>query len=278
MKGAGNVIEVPEELIGFYSRLDALQDELFAGVSLPDSMVEKNHLQQHYEEQMFWLQILKFPEVTLGFQHNLTAIAEFTKEGRPEIREKIDAIIEAITGENVEELIERTLWLDTQYFDSLANQKYLSAGLLVFLTENALRPFLRAWGQQLMKYFDKDKWQSPNCPVCGQKARISRLRQGDGSRIMFCSHCFAEWQYRHLYCPHCNNEDPMTLNIVTIEGDDIYQLFTCEKCKGYLKTINERKQPVVESMLVESARTFFLDMLAEREGYANPSMDRNELN
>ena len=44
---------------------------------------------------------------------------------------------------------------------------------------------------------------------------------------------------------------------------------TCEGCKGYIKTVDERKLPEDETVLsvVEEAATLHLDLLAEREGY-----------
>jgi FdhE protein len=275
----GNLIEIPEELLSFYTQLASLQDEMYTKVSLPETPVSENEIQQHQRERKSWIQLLKFPQITEGFQHNLQEIVDFTINFRPQIKEQIEAIMAAVKDEDPLELIQKTLWLDAYYFENLSEKRNLSAGVLVFLMENALRPYLRAWGQGLLKHLDKEQWLRPYCPICSQKADISRLRQGDGSRMLFCSHCFTEWQYRHLFCPHCENDDPMTLNIITIEGNDLDQIYTCDKCKGYLKTINEKKQGFESNnMLVESARTFFLDMLADREGYTNPSADRAQLN
>ncbi|MGI6648515.1 MAG: formate dehydrogenase accessory protein FdhE [Bacillota bacterium] len=279
MSGAkGNPIEVPEELLSFYNELAVIQDKLLESALIPEQKVEEEEIRQHRTERKFWLQILKFPEVLKGFRENIRVMAEFTKNNRPQIAEQINQIMEAIENEDLTEILDRTVWLDTQYFDRLAHEKGLSAGLIVFLVENALRPYLRAWGQELIKYLDEDNWLKPICPICGHKARISRLRPGDGSRLMFCTHCFTEWQYRHLFCPHCENEDPMSLNIITIEGDEVDQIYTCDKCKGYLKTINDKQGGLSRNMLVESARTFFLDLLAEREGFSQPLDDRTKLN
>ena len=273
-----NQIEIPEELLRFYNQLAVLQDEMYAKVKLPEIFAGENESRQHHEAKKSWVQLLKFPEITEGFQQNLRDIADFAKESRPQIREQIETIMIAISNEDIEEIIEKTLWLDAHYFENLSKKKNLSAGILVFLVQNAFRPYLRAWGQSLMKPQDVEQWLKPYCPICGQKASLSRLRSGNGGRMLFCGHCSSEWQYRHLFCPHCENQDPMTLNIITIEGDDVDQIYTCEKCKGYLKTINEKQGQSLNNMLVESARTFFLDILAEREGYSNPSADRAQLN
>lgn len=276
--GKENQIDMPEEMLSFYNQLALLQDDLHARVNLPEISVNENEIQQHRAQQKSWLQILSFPEITAGFQQHLLEIAEFTKKGRPLIKEQIEEIMNAISDVDPAELLEKTLWLDTVYFEDLAGQKNISAGILVFLLQNALRPYLRAWGQSLEKQQEAELWLKPYCPICGQKSSISRLRPGDGSRMLYCSHCNTEWKYRMLYCPHCDNDDPASLNIITIEGNEIDQIYTCEKCKGYLKTINERNVQGSSNMLVESARTFFLDLLAEREGYSNPAAERHQLN
>jgi formate dehydrogenase maturation protein FdhE len=52
------------------------------------------------------------------------------------------------------------------------------------------------------------------------------------------------------------------------EGDPRW-IETCESCRGYIKTVDERKLPAGETIIpvVEESATLHLDLLAEREGY-----------
>jgi FdhE protein len=59
------------------------------------------------------------------------------------------------------------------------------------------------------------------------------------------------------------------LGILRLGDADVRWVETCERCKGYIKTVDERKLPEGELVfpVVEEAATLHLDLLAEREGY-----------
>ncbi len=49
----------------------------------------------------------------------------------------------------------------------------------------------------------------------------------------------------------------------------------CEKCKRYIKTVDEGKLSENEDVLplVEDTATLYLDLIAQREGYARDVLD-----
>jgi FdhE protein len=63
--------------------------------------------------------------------------------------------------------------------------------------------------------------------------------------------------------------DRESLGVLRLDDADAHWIETCERCKGYIKTVDERKLPEGETVLpvVEEAATLHLDLLAEREGY-----------
>ncbi|MDH7479488.1 MAG: formate dehydrogenase accessory protein FdhE [Syntrophomonadaceae bacterium] len=271
-------IEAPEDLIGFYEDLTRLQDELVQTVPRGEICISEEKMQDFSQNQLFWLQLLPFPLDAERFLSDLKQISDFVIRNRPQSQPEIAAIVKSIEAVAVSELAQRALWLDHLYFAEMAEERRLSPGLLVFLAENAIRPQLRAWTEGLVRYVSEEIWRQPHCPICGQAAIISRLRPGDGQRVMFCGHCFSEWTFRHMMCPHCGNSDHESISIISVEDDRFNLIYGCNRCKGYLKTLNERQGGKAGHLFVEGARTFYLDLLAAREGYQNPELKRASLN
>lgn len=107
------------------------------------------------------------------------------------------------------------------------------------------------------------------CPVCRSKPLFAKLRMKDGKRILVCSICETEWTFPRLMCPHCGNTDQNSLAVLKTEDAGARWLEVCEKCKTYIKTVDERKLERDEKVkpFIEETLTLYLDMLAEREGY-----------
>lgn len=270
-------IEVPADLIEFYTRLSLLQDHLVGEIEIDTPVIGEEEIRKYLEEQQCWLQAADFPLNASQFAEHFLRIASFIEENRPHVREEISALAFAFNQLPLVEVAEKALWLDRGYFRNRAKEHNCSPELFLFLVENAIRPQLRAWANCLSNYINEENWRQPFCPVCGQRAIIARLRAGDGHRFLFCGHCFTEWEYRHLVCLYCGNDDHHTINIISIEGDSFNLIYACEKCRGYIKTLNERKGGQAGNLFVEGARTFYLDVIAEREGYFNQELKPGSL-
>jgi formate dehydrogenase accessory protein FdhE len=107
------------------------------------------------------------------------------------------------------------------------------------------------------------------CPACGSSPSVARLRRPDGRRVLTCSLCGSEWEAARLLCTCCGTHEREDLGMLRLADGDARWVETCEACKGYIKTVDERRLPEGETVLpvVEEAATLHLDLLAEREGY-----------
>jgi formate dehydrogenase maturation protein FdhE len=115
-------------------------------------------------------------------------------------------------------------------------------------------------------------------PVCGSYPSIEKLRRDDGKRILRCGFCGTEWPFKRIMCPFCGNEDHNSLRYFFVEGDspikkDAFRVDVCDKCKKYMKTLDERKLPESEKpdLYLENLNTLYLDVLAQRDGYISPT-------
>jgi formate dehydrogenase accessory protein FdhE len=111
--------------------------------------------------------------------------------------------------------------------------------------------------------------EAHRCPACGSLPSLARLRRTDGRRLLTCGLCGSEWEAVRLACACCGTLQRALLGVLRPGDADIRWIETCEGCKGYIKTVDERKLAEGERFLpvVEEAATLHLDLLAEREGY-----------
>jgi len=139
---------------------------------------------------------------------------------------------------------------------------------VVFIATVLVAPLLRVCARSLRRKVDLDQVQTDRCPICGGTPLMAKLRREDGKRMLECSLCNTQWMFKRLRCPFCSNEDADTLGFFFVE-EATYRVDKCDKCKRYIKTVDERKKPEggLRALSVEDVATLYLDMLAAKEGY-----------
>lgn len=201
----------------------------------------------------------------------------FLQENRPAIAADIAKINEHQGQLDFEELAANVLSDDQDALLALANRIQVPYELFLFTLDHALRPYMRALAKPYYERFqdeDLPTWKSSNtCPFCGTKSYFSRIQMDDSRRLMFCDRCFTEWAVRFLYCVHCGNDEPGTIRYLSMENDNAYQLYVCDKCKGYLKSYDEREAGKMTDLFIANMETIYLDMLAKEKGYSSHDND-----
>jgi len=142
----------------------------------------------------------------------------------------------------------------------------INRGLLVFVLDSGLRPFLRAQAEALAPLVDDGSWYRGYCPICGGEPDIGALEKSNGRRRLLCSRCDSEWTFRRLGCPFCGNEEVGQLGHYP-SNDNVYRLSVCERCHRYLKTIDLREVAGEHPLAAERILTAAMDAAAERMGY-----------
>ena len=150
-----------------------------------------------------------------------------------------------------------------------ASQSFgIDAGLLWILTQNALRPALRAWRRQLTPIVEGISWYKGSCFVCGADATLGEFQGNNQVKHLRCIQCGADWPFRRLQCMYCDNEDHTTLGYLYPESQrEKLRVEVCEKCKGYLKVITTFSATQPEMLPVEDLATLHLDYIAQERGY-----------
>jgi len=117
----------------------------------------------------------------------------------------------------------------------------------------------------------KLKWTGPTayvCPFCKRKPGVGVLRPlGEGGqRLLICSFCLGEWEFRRILCPGCGEGDPAKLPVYTAEELQHVRVEGCDSCKSYIKTVDFTKSALGEPIVDEIA-SVPLDLWAQGRGY-----------
>lgn len=169
------------------------------------------------------------------------------------------------------EFAQKALADDAEYFGRISEKMGVDKEEVVSLATALVAPFLRVCSRLLRRKVDSDLVQTKRCPICGGAPLMAKLREGDGKRILECSLCNNQWAFGRLGCPFCGNEDQDTLGFFFIGEEDAYRVHKCDKCKRYIKTVDERRkaEDKLRALPIEDVATLYLDLLAKKEGYQN---------
>jgi len=175
---------------------------------------------------------------------------------------------------NLKELISKTLSHDASYLKSLSKKTHLEENTLKFIAISLAKPFFEKIASEVRDKFKDDSWGKNYCPVCGSEPLMAKIRRGVGVRMLECSLCGTEWKFRRVKCPFCNNEEPKSLKFFYYHEESPHRLYVCDKCKRYIKTIDQKKTPHqpkgVDLPVIQDMATLYLDMLAKEKGYTSP--------
>jgi FdhE protein len=162
---------------------------------------------------------------------------------------------------------------EQEYLQSLGERLEIPPDVLLFVGRVLAAPFVTARGGAANAQDDGSlgatRSETGYCPTCGSPPGLALLKGEEGRRIFCCSLCGQRWAFARLACPHCGNRKQQSLVTLTVEDQSARWIEACEQCKGYIKTLDERKLPAGQAVvpLVEEAGTLHLDLLAEKEGY-----------
>ena len=141
---------------------------------------------------------------------------------------------------------------------------------LSFVLQMALRPFLECEAQNVLRAagspVDLGQWWRGWCPLCGGLPSFAALTPPGGERVLLCPRCLTQWSFSRVVCPFCG-EDQVALLGYYPSADNVYRLYVCESCKGYLKTVDYREVAQQISLPVLDVLTTDMDIAAASNGY-----------
>ncbi len=164
---------------------------------------------------------------------------------------------------NIVEIATAVVKEDPEVFEKLRQEYKINPTTLLFIASSIIQPFLEEIARQVDQAF-LELWWEAYCPVCGKKPAVARIK--NRKRYLVCSLCGAEYLADLFLCVHCNNLDPNTLGFLAIENEPWFRIDYCEKCKHYLKVINNDKLKIPIPNGLEDVLTLSLDRIAKEAG------------
>jgi FdhE protein len=200
-----------------------------------------------------------FREIIAAFQAHKIC----TRQCSSWVKKQADyGFLKAITG--------AVFSFDFDVIQELAEPTPFDGPTLILAGRELVKPFFHHLANRAAGAVSFDHWSEGNCPICGDKPDFARLSsKEEGKRCLWCSTCDLEWGFQRVCCPFCKNSDHKKLRFLTTDFREELRIDVCEKCKGYIKTIDERKTGNKEAaiFLKENVASVYLDLLAEEKGY-----------
>lgn len=195
----------------------------------------------------------------------LRRIDEVNGKGRERFTKALDALQkDPEWGRN---LLRAVLEKNETVLRNIAEESDLEPAGIGFLGKMAMKPFLDYLGNLVSHRLNKTGWNLGYCPFCGSEPCMARFSQ-NGLRSLHCELCGEEWRYPRLQCPFCNNSEQETLGYFTVDGEEGFRVVFCEKCRRYLKTVDERAFEQATPLELEYLTTAHLDLLARESGFS----------
>lgn len=184
-----------------------------------------------------------------------------TPDAPPPVRQVLSAL-ERMDGAALDAQASRLLSLDYPALDP-ATVPFIGAALQVHWVARAA-----ALGEAAFRKLDV-----PNlCPVCGSPPVASVLRNDvpvPGTRYLHCVLCATDWRLARGFCSQCEAQEKLAYYHIDSESDAV-RGEACEECKGYIKSINQEKDPQADPVADDLA-TLALDVLMDEAGYQRGS-------
>jgi len=119
-----------------------------------------------------------------------------------------------------------------------------------------------------------DTERAGRCPSCASPPSLAFIvKEPEGRRQLWCHRCDERWPFVRTACPFCGNSRQGTTGYLSIEGEGIWTIGTCEACRRYIKTYDERGTP--GGILVDADQLLWssvvLDLAAQKHGYREPA-------
>jgi formate dehydrogenase accessory protein FdhE len=191
------------------------------------------------------------------------------------VRVALPGVMEAAVAAGTETLREATLlrfhdadpeglvesWLDGDE----------TRGTDTFLARASAQPILEALPELAAQLRRSDAGER-SCPRCGGRPQVAVFPEtGEAlltaQRTLVCSRCSNEWALSRMTCASCGETSGAKMPILSdVDVFPHLRIDACEICRGYLITVDQRKDPHAIP-IVDDLAALPLDLVAAERGY-----------
>ena len=253
------------QFIELYRQLFHLQTSVRPSIVVPEPNLSEETILSQLRQG---LPLLKFDDLSLNWtlvQNQFRAVIDVFAEYIAEEMGDAQGLRDLASSIPLLQQVARD-WYQGLPLSSIASEHRVSEEFLSATIQTALRPFLMAYSEASCGFVKQELWRRRNCPVCGGKPDFAFLDKERGARWLLCSRCDAQWLFQRLECPYCGTQNKDDLSYLT-DDQEVYRLYTCEKCHSYIKAIDLRKVDAEVLLPLERVLTVDIDRQAEEAGY-----------
>ncbi len=258
-----------EEILDFYAKVLTAQQENQIEIATPDPDLPKETVKLKIEEGFPLLDRDDFQVDVDGFRKLFQNLCQLSLTENPVLAAAGKTLLEAVdSGKlNFAQLVTAAMQSETETMEGLANDLEVASPVLQALAKLSLQPSLLVTAAAVAQRTAIDNWSYGYCPICGGLPAIAALVGEEGKREALCSFCGHFWQLPRITCPFCKTDKQEDLRYFYGEGEELYRVHVCEKCRSYLKVVDTRKGGDARGLAVDDVASSHLDLLAEEEGY-----------
>ena len=257
------------EILDFYNKVLSAQQEAQQETPIPEIDLKEDRLNLKIDEGFPLMDSEDFSVDRNSWERLFRNLCQLSLDENPVLASAGKTLLEAMDSGTLDMIRLSTAVLDNnaEAMEQFAKDLGVPQPVLQALAKLSLQPALLATAAVVAKGFAEENWQQSYCPICGGLPAIAALVGEEGKREALCSFCGHFWQLPRLQCPFCSAEKQEDLRYFYGEGEDLYRVYVCEQCKGYIKVVDTREGGDPRGLAVDDVITTHLDLLAEDEGY-----------
>ena len=259
-----------EALLAFYAEVFMAQENAKSDIALEPIQLSPATLETRQREQSSLVAPSAFRIDYASSERLLTQLCDLVVAHRTEIQAAAETVRQAVTHGrlNPPALFESLLQDQDGALHDTAAAIGTDDKALAFLAYNAIQPSLALCAEQLAVYLDADAvWNKRYCPVCGGTPALAVLGMA-GQRELHCRYCRHAWRAPRIFCALCENTQNNELHYFFAEQEKDLRVDVCDRCKGYLKSVDSREvsRPIFPPL--EHVASLHLDIIAADKGFS----------
>ena len=258
-----------KEIITFCEKVLEAQAAVQPRISLPTLKLDHERMRVKIREGFPLFQREDFPVDQERSAELLGKLCRLGLDENPLLAEAGRRLLEAIDSTRVQlnDLFSVVVKDNDAGLEPLAAELKVGRPVLKALVKLSIQPSLWALVAAATNDMSLEGWQHPYCPVCGSMPAMAALVGDEGRRHGLCSFCGHLYRLPRVGCPFCGSESQEDFRYFYGEDEDPYRVQVCDRCTGYLKILDTRKEGSLAALAVEDILTAHLDLVAEEEGF-----------
>lgn len=258
-----------KEIVTFCEKVLEAQRALQPQISVPTLKLDRERMALKIREGF---PLFQREDLSPDQERSAELLAKLCRIGldeNPVLAEAGRQLLEAIDTKRAKfgQLFSAVVKDDDARLESLAKELRVGRPVLKALAKLSIQPSLSALVAAATRDISLEAWKHSYCPVCGSMPAMAALVGDEGRRHGLCSFCGYIYRLSRVGCPFCGTENQEGLRYFYGEDADPYRVQVCDRCTGYLKILDTRKEGSVEGLPVEDILTAHLDLVAEEEGF-----------